>query len=65
LEKDELIIKYLYSEEDLKKMDSITKIKSQKIDSTTYLISPSRREFKSFFEVKNFGYDTKFKKVTK
>lgn len=65
LEKDELIIKYLYSEEDLKKMDSITKIKSQKIDSTTYLISPSRREFKRFFEVNNFGYDTKYKKVIK
>ncbi len=65
LEKDELIIKYLFSEDDLTKMDSITKIKSQKMDSTTYLISPSRNEFKRFFEVKNFGYDAKYKKVSK
>jgi len=65
LNNNELTVKYLYSDEDLKKMDSITKIKSQKIDSTTYLISPSRSEFKKFFEVENFGYDSKYKKVKK
>lgn len=65
LNKDELVIKYLYTDDDLRKMDSITKIKSKQIDSTTYLISPSRSEFKRFFEVKNFGYESKYKKIAK
>lgn len=65
LDKDEMVIKHLYSDDDLRKMDSITKIKSKQLDSTTFLISPSRAEFKRFFEVKNFGFDQKFKKVQK
>ena len=65
LNKDELVIRYLYSDDDLRKMDSITKIKSKQLDSTTYLISPSRSEFKRFFEVKNFGYESKYKKIAK
>jgi hypothetical protein len=63
LNKDELVIKYLYSDDDLRKLDSITKIKSKQLDSTSYLISPSRAEFKRFFQVKGFGYDNKYKKV--
>lgn len=62
---DKLVVKYLYSDEDLRKMDSITKINSKQLDSTTYVISPSRSEFKSFFEVKNFGYEVKYKKIVK
>lgn len=65
LNKDKLVIKYLYSGEDLRKMDSITKVKSKQLDSTTYVISPSRSEFKRFFEVKNFGYESKYKKIAK
>lgn len=65
LNKDELVIKYLYSDDDLKKMDSLTKIKSIQLDSTTFVISPSRSEFKRFFEVKKFGFDRKYKKVSK
>ncbi|MBV2196601.1 MAG: hypothetical protein KUL78_08885 [Flavobacterium sp.] len=65
LDKDELVIKYLYSDDDLRKMDSITKIKSKQLDSTTYVISPTRSEFKRFFEVKNFGYESKYKKIAK
>ena len=65
LNKDELVVKYLYSDDDLRKMDSITKIKSKQLDSTTYVISPSRSEFKRFFEVKNFGYESKYKKIAK
>lgn len=63
LDKNKLTIKYLYSNNDLKKMDSITKIKSKQLDSISYLISPSRAEFKRFFQVKDFGYDIKYKKV--
>ena len=65
LDKDKLVIKYLYSDDDLRKMDSITKVKSKQLDSTTYVISPSRSEFKRFFEVKNFGYESKYKKIAK
>lgn len=63
LNKNTLNIKVLYSDDDLKKMDSITKIHSQKIDSLSYIISPSRSEFNRFSKVKNFGYDSKFIKV--
>lgn len=61
----ELVVKYLYSDDDLKKMDSITIIKAKQLDSTSYLITPSRAEFSQFFEIKNFGYETKFKKIAK
>ena len=65
LKKNELTLKYLYSDNDLKRMDSITKIKSKKIDTITFIISPTRTEFKNFFAVKDFGYDVKYKKVLK
>jgi hypothetical protein len=65
LDKENLVIKYLYSDDDLRKMDSITKIKSKQLDSTSYLISPSRAEFKRFFEIKNLGYESKYRKVKK
>lgn len=63
LDKNNLVIKQLYSDSDLKKMDSITKVKSKMIDSTTFIISPSRSEFKQFFKLKDFGYDSEYKKV--
>lgn len=63
LKEDILTVKQLYSDTDLSKMDSITKIKSKMIDSTTFLISPTKKEFKKFLNTKDFGYDRKFKKV--
>lgn len=63
LNKNTLTIKQLYSDNDLKRMDSITKIHSKKYDSLSYIISPSRKEFKRFNEIKDFGYDSKFIKV--
>lgn len=65
LNKNTLNIKVLYSDDDLIKMDSITKIHSKQIDSLSYVITPSRVEFKSFSKVKNFGFDSKFVKVKK
>ncbi|WP_320815074.1 hypothetical protein [Flavobacterium sp.] len=62
-DKDKLTVKQLYSDSDLKKMDSIMKVKSKMIDSTTYVISPSRSEFKKVFKLKNFGYDSRYKKI--
>ena len=56
LKKNKLEIKYLYAESDLRRMDSITKIHSKSIDSTTFLINPTRREFSKFLQLKDFGY---------
>jgi hypothetical protein len=64
LEKNKLIIKHLYSEEDVKRMDSITKIKSTMLDSSVYLIKPSRREFIKFIKLKSFGFDQEFERKT-
>lgn len=65
LNKNTLTIKQLCSDDDLKRMDSITKIHSKKLDSLSYIISPSRKEFKRFNEIKDFGYDFKYLKVKK
>lgn len=65
LNNNELKIKYLYSDEDLKSMDSITKNHSKKIDSLSYIISPSRKEFKKISGIKNIGFDSKYIKVKK
>ena len=56
LNKKKLEIKHLYAENDLAKMDSITKIHSKSIDSTTFVINPTRREFSKFLQLKDFGY---------
>lgn len=63
LKKDILTIKQLYSDTDLKKMDSITKNQSKMIDSATFLIQPTKNEFKKFLELNDFGYDRTFKKI--
>lgn len=65
LEKDILKIKYIYSEDDLKRLDSLTKVKSKMIDSSCYILKPSRREFKSILDLKHLGEDKKYKKVPK
>ncbi|MBC7523136.1 MAG: hypothetical protein H7239_01655 [Flavobacterium sp.] len=63
LNKNKLTIKQLYSNSDLKSLDSITKIHSKKIDSLNYIISPSRGEFKKFLQLKNFGFNQEFVKL--
>ena len=63
LNKNKLTLKHISSNSDLKKMDSITKIKSKKIDSTAFIINPSRREFSKFLAFKKFGYDKQFIKT--
>ncbi len=62
-DKNNLITQELYSDFDLKKMDSITKVKAKMMDSTTYIITPSKSEFKKFLKLKDFGYERKYKKV--
>ncbi|MWB94743.1 hypothetical protein GON26_10235 [Flavobacterium sp. GA093] len=65
LEKNILKIKRIYLREDLKKLDSVTKIKGKQLDSMSYLIKPSRREFKNILKIKHLGTDQEFNKVSK
>ena len=65
LEKNILKIKDIYLKEDLKKLDSVTVIKGKMLDSTSYLIKPTRREFKKILKIKNLGTDEEYIKVSK
>lgn len=65
LEKNILKLKYIYSEEDLKKLDSVLKEKPKMIDSSSFIFRPTRKEFKKILNLKNFGDDQEFKKVLK
>lgn len=65
LNKNTLTIKQLYSEDDLKRMDSITKTHSKMLDSISFVISPSRKEFNQFFKLKKFGFDQEYRKISK
>lgn len=63
LGKNNLKIKYIYSEEDLKRIDSLTKVKSTMFDSSSFIIKPSRNEFKRILNLKKFGGEFDYKKV--
>lgn len=63
VEKNSLKIKYVYSEEDLKRIDSLTKVKSTMIDSSSFIIKPSRNEFKRILNLKKLGGEFEYKKV--
>lgn len=62
LEKNRLKIKYIYSEEDLKRIDSLTNVKSTMLDSSSFIIKPSRNEFKRILNLKHLGSDIEYKK---
>ncbi|KUJ59983.1 hypothetical protein AR687_20395 [Flavobacteriaceae bacterium CRH] len=55
----------IYLPEDLKKLDSVTAIKAQIVDSMSYLIRPTRREFKNILKIKNLGTDQEYHKLSK
>lgn len=65
LEKDILKIRHIYLKEDLKKLDSVTVINSKMLDSTSYLMKPTRREFKDILKIKNLGTNLQYDKVLK
>lgn len=65
LEKNILKIKDIYLPEDLKKLDSVTVIKGRMLDSTSYFIKPTRREFKNILKIKHFGTHQEYRKVSK
>lgn len=63
LDNNRLTLKTIVSDEDLIRMDSLSKIKAQKIDSTKIIVQLSKREFKKMLTLKRFGYDQNFKKI--
>jgi len=65
LEKNSIKFKNIYEKKDLKKLDSVSKIKGMMLDSISYLLKPTRSEFKKILKIKNFGYDQEFRKVSK
>ncbi|GAA6764820.1 hypothetical protein AAFH68_07530 [Flavobacterium sp. CGRL1] len=65
LQNNTIKFKKFYEEQDLKKLDSVTKIKGKMFDSISYLIKPSRSEFKKILKIKKLGYNREFTKVLK
>ncbi len=65
LEKNSLKIKYIYSEEDLKRMDSLTKVKSIMLDSSSFIIKPSRNELKRILNLKYLGKELIYRRIYK
>ena len=63
LEKNILKMKYIYLPEDLKKLDSVTAIKGKMLDSLSYLIKPTRKEFKNFLNIKDVGSDQEYTRI--
>lgn len=65
LEKNVLKITDIYDDIDLKKIDSITKIKSRTIDSTSFILRPSRREFVKILRIKEWRLQYEYIKMDK
>ena len=62
-DKNNLKIKDLYSLNDIKRIDSLSKIKSIKTDSIKNVFQLSRKEFRTMLALKNFGFEKNYKKV--
>lgn len=60
-----LKFKSIYSDEDLKKINKVTKNKSEKIDSSSFIIRPTNKEFKNILSLKQMGEEEEFRKVGK
>lgn len=60
-----LKIREIYSEKDRIRLDSLTTIKSKEVDSATFLVEPTRREFGKILNLKNFGFEQQFTKISK
>lgn len=63
LDKKNLKLMTLVSEDDLARIDSLSKIKVQKIDSTRNVIELSKAEFKRMLTLKNLGHIQEYKKL--
>jgi hypothetical protein len=47
----------------MKRIDSLSKIKSIKIDSIKNVFQLSKKEFRTMLALKNFGFEKNYKKV--
>lgn len=65
LDNEVLKIREVYFEKDRIRLDSLTTIKSKEVDSATFLVEPTRREFSKILKLKNFGYEQQFTKISK
>ncbi|WP_131725770.1 hypothetical protein [Flavobacterium sp. Root420] len=65
LNRKTLKIKEIYLPDDLKKLDSITAINGEKLDSMSYLVKPTRTEFKKILKIKNLGVNQEYIKISK
>jgi len=61
--KDRLTMRFFYSQKDRERMDSIMKTKSKMLDSTAYVLNPSRNEFRKILKLKKLGEEHNFKRV--
>ena len=62
-DKNNLKIKDLYSLNDIKRIDSLSKIKSIKIDSIKNVFQLSRKEFIKMLALKNLGFEKNYIKI--
>lgn len=65
LEKNVLKFKKIFLPEDLQKLDSVTVFKGKMLDSLSYLIKPTRREFKKILKINNLGIDAEYDRILK
>ncbi|WP_310378578.1 hypothetical protein [Flavobacterium sp.] len=65
IEKTSLKIKFIYSKQDLKRIDSLTKVKSIRLDSSSFIFKPSRTEFKRILNLKKLGGEFEYRKISK
>ena len=65
LDKNSLLIKYIGgNENDIEKLDSITKIKSKMLsDSSGYIVQPTKKEFKNYLNKYSNEYQSKFNRI--
>ncbi|MEO7976361.1 hypothetical protein [Flavobacterium sp.] len=65
LTKNKIKFRNIYYTEDLQSLDSLTTIKSKMLDSLSYLIRPTRSEFKKILKIKKLGSDQEYLKIVK
>ncbi|MSP84206.1 MAG: hypothetical protein EXR18_00040 [Flavobacteriaceae bacterium] len=58
-----LKLRDLYSVNDIRRIDSLSKIKSIKLDSTKNLFQLSKKEFRTMLALKYLGFERNYKKV--
>lgn len=63
LDRKNLKLMTLVSDDDLARIDSLSKIKVKKIDSTRNVIELSKTEFKKMLTLKNLGHTQEYKKL--